>query len=136
MGTLANSEDPKMLHNAQNNCLRQSYVRYNSEFSLFHIKDLVCVLKRIISTESRDISFKYPQHIYQDEFFMLHIQQMFKKFGTLFSFFSQVIRAGIHKTLIRVANIEDPGHTALQKQSDLGLHCLSRLLFFDRLLVF
>ena len=63
MGTLANIEDPEMLHNAQNNCLRQSYVRYNSELSLFHIKDLLWVLKRIISTESRDVSFKYLQHI-------------------------------------------------------------------------
>ena len=27
---------------------------------------------------------------------------------------------------IRIANREDPDQTALQKQSDLGLHCLSR----------
>ena len=31
------------------------------------------------------------------------------------------MRAGIHKTLARIANKE-----GLQKRSDLGLHCLSR----------
>ena len=33
-----------------------------------------------------------------------------------------VIRAGIHKLLVRIANRADPN----QKQSDLGLCCLSR----------
>ena len=33
-----------------------------------------------------------------------------------------VIRAGINKMLVRIANREDPDQT----QSDLGLHCLSR----------
>ena len=27
--------------------------------------------------------------------------------------------------LVRIANREDPDQTAFQKQSDLGLHCLS-----------
>ena len=34
-----------------------------------------------------------------------------------------VIRAGIHKMLVRIANWDDPDQTA----SDLGLHCLYRL---------
>ena len=35
---------------------------------------------------------------------------------------------GIHKLDVRIANREVPDETAsLQKQSDLGLHCLSRL---------
>ena len=38
-----------------------------------------------------------------------------------------VIRAGVHKMLVRIANREDPDQTASQKQSDLCLHCLSRL---------
>ena len=38
-----------------------------------------------------------------------------------------VIRNGIHKMLIRIANREDPDHTASSEAvSDLGLHCLSR----------
>ena len=38
------------------------------------------------------------------------------------------IRAEIHKFLVKIANREDPDQTAsllLQKQSDLGLRCLS-----------
>ena len=37
-----------------------------------------------------------------------------------------VIRAGIHKMRFRIANREDPDHTAsslIMKQSDLSLHC-------------
>ena len=41
----------------------------------------------------------------------------------LFSKKMWVIRAGIHKMHARVANREDPDQT--NKQSDLGLHCLS-----------
>ena len=37
-----------------------------------------------------------------------------------------VILADIHKMLVRIANREDPDQTALQKQSDLGLCCLSK----------
>ena len=37
-----------------------------------------------------------------------------------------VIKAESHKMLVRKANREDPDQTAVQKQSDLGLHCLSR----------
>ena len=37
-----------------------------------------------------------------------------------------VFRAGIDKKVVRIANREDPDQTAFQKQSDLGLHCLSR----------
>ena len=60
------------------------------------------------------------------------------KFCTLISFCSKkimVIRAGIHKLLVRIANREDPDQTVssvqtqirmLQKQSDLGLRSLSR----------
>ena len=41
------------------------------------------------------------------------------------------IKAEIHKMLARIANREDPDQTAsfrllLKKQSDQGLHCLSR----------
>ena len=35
-----------------------------------------------------------------------------------------VIRAFIHKMLVRIANREDPDQTA--SSPDLGLHCLSR----------
>ena len=42
-----------------------------------------------------------------------------------------VIRAAIHKMLVRMANREDPDETA---SSDLGLSCLSRP--FSRKLVF
>ena len=53
------------------------------------------------------------------------------KFQTLFLFlFSNkmlLFKTGIHKMLVRIANREDPDQTAsFQKQSDLGLHCLSR----------
>ena len=39
-----------------------------------------------------------------------------------------VISAGTHEMLVRIVNREDPDQTALdfKKQSDLGLHCLSR----------
>ena len=42
----------------------------------------------------------------------------------LFLFRSEIliIRAGIHKKFVRIAK----GKTLIQKQSDLGLHCLSR----------
>ena len=45
-----------------------------------------------------------------------------------------VIKARIHKMHVRLANREDSGQTASQKQSALSLRCLSRLL--DSLLVF
>ena len=32
-----------------------------------------------------------------------------------------IVEAGIHKMLVKITNREDP-----EKQSDLGLHCLSR----------
>ena len=37
-----------------------------------------------------------------------------------------VSRVRIYKILLRMANREDPDDIALQKQSDLGLHGLSR----------
>ena len=37
-----------------------------------------------------------------------------------------VFRAGTHNLLVRGANREDPDHTAVLKQSDLGLRCLSK----------
>ena len=37
-----------------------------------------------------------------------------------------VVRAGIHKLLVRIATKEDPDQMLLQKHYDLGLHCLSR----------
>ena len=40
----------------------------------------------------------------------------------------QVIRTGIHKMLVRIANRKTLTRLLLQKQSDLGLGCLSRLL--------
>ena len=57
------------------------------------------------------------------------------KFRTPFSFQNKmlVIRAGIYKMLVRIANREDPDQT-LNKQSDLGLCCLASL--FGRYLVF
>ena len=39
-----------------------------------------------------------------------------------------VIKAGIHKMHVRIANREDADQTAYLKQSDLGLCCLSRPL--------
>ena len=36
-----------------------------------------------------------------------------------------IIWADIDKILVRIANREDPDQTACQKQSDLGLRCLS-----------
>ena len=35
------------------------------------------------------------------------------------------IRAGIHKSIVRIENREDPDQMLLHKHSDLGLHCLS-----------
>ena len=38
-----------------------------------------------------------------------------------------VFRAEVHNMLVRIANREDPDQTAsANRQSDLGLHCLSR----------
>ena len=37
-----------------------------------------------------------------------------------------VIRAGTHKMLVQIRNRVDPDQLFLQKQSDLGLCCLSR----------
>ena len=37
-----------------------------------------------------------------------------------------VFRAEIHKMLVRISNRQDPDQTASSKQSDLGLHWLSR----------
>ena len=49
-------------------------------------------------------------------------------FIAVFSFYSLmiVIRVGIHRMVIRIANRKDPDQTALKKQSDLCLLCLSR----------
>ena len=52
----------------------------------------------------------------------------------LFSYKMLVIRSGIHKMLARVANRKDHDQMVSQKQSDLGLHCLSWL--FGRQIVF
>ena len=51
----------------------------------------------------------------------------------LFSNKNLVIRAEFHKMFVRIANTEDPDQTAsvLQKQSDLGLPCLSRPFVFE-----
>ena len=58
--------------------------------------------------------------------------KIYKTFHFLFSNKILVFRAGIHKMLIKVSNKEDPDQTAssllLQKQSDLDLCYLSRLL--------
>ena len=43
----------------------------------------------------------------------------------LFSVKILVFRAGIRKMLVRIAKREDPDQTALKKQPDLGLCCLS-----------
>ena len=41
-----------------------------------------------------------------------------------------VIRAGIHEMHVRIANREDPDQSASsEKQSDLGLRCLSKTFF-------
>ena len=54
------------------------------------------------------------------------------KFQTLFSLSSQIkckfslFRSGIQKMLARIANREDPDQNTAQKQSDPGLHYLSR----------
>ena len=37
-----------------------------------------------------------------------------------------IIRAGIYKMLVRIANSEDLDRLLLQKQCNLGLHCFSR----------
>ena len=37
-----------------------------------------------------------------------------------------VIKAGIHKMLVRIRNREDPDQTASSEAADLGLPCLSR----------
>ena len=37
-----------------------------------------------------------------------------------------VIRDGIHKMLVRIANREDLDQTATSDTADFGLHCLSR----------
>ena len=47
------------------------------------------------------------------------------KFLFLFSNTVLVIRAGIHKMFVRIANWEDPDQTASKKQSNLHLGCLS-----------
>ena len=44
----------------------------------------------------------------------------------LFSNKMLVFRAGIWKILARIANREDPDQLSFLKQSNLGLHCLSR----------
>ena len=46
-------------------------------------------------------------------------------FLSLFSNKMLVLRDRIHKMLVIMANREDPDQTAPQKQSDLGLPCLS-----------
>ena len=40
-----------------------------------------------------------------------------------------LIKAGVHKMLVQIANREDPDRLLLQKQSDLGLRCLSSPLW-------
>ena len=54
-------------------------------------------------------------------------------FRPLFSFCFQMlaIRAGIQKLLVRTANRKTLIRLLLQKQSGLGLHCLSRLFWQD-----
>ena len=51
-----------------------------------------------------------------------YVSKMLNKFLFLFSNKMLVIRAGIYKMLVRIANRGDLDQTAL---SDLGLHCLS-----------
>ena len=57
----------------------------------------------------------------------LKVLKFLNTFLFLFSTNILAIRAGIHKILARIANREDPERLLLhkQKQSDLGLHCLS-----------
>ena len=50
----------------------------------------------------------------------VNVQKFQPLFLFLFSYKMLVIRAGIHKMLVRIANREE---LLLQKQSDLGLHC-------------
>ena len=53
----------------------------------------------------------------------------FKPLSFLFSNKMLVIRTGIYKIVVRIANREDPDQTAteeVKKQSDLGLPCMSR----------
>ena len=54
--------------------------------------------------------------------------EILNTFLFLFSIKMLIIRAGICKMLVRIANREDPDQTASseEKQSDLGLSCLSR----------
>ena len=58
----------------------------------------------------------------------LTIYRMFVNVTLLFVFLNKmlVIRAGIHKMYVRVATGKTLIRLLLQKQSDLGLHCLSR----------
>ena len=54
-------------------------------------------------------------------------------FLTLFSIKFLGIKAAIHKLLVRIANREDPDHTASSEvhKSDQGLHCFGRQLVFE-----
>ena len=45
----------------------------------------------------------------------------------LFSYKMLVIRAGLHKMLVRIANSEEPDETA--SSEDLGLHCLPKAVW-------
>ena len=50
-------------------------------------------------------------------------------FPFLLSYKMLVIRAGIHKMLVRIANREYSDQTASSDQSDLGLHCMLGLFW-------
>ena len=59
---------------------------------------------------------------------MVNVPKILNTFLFMFSNKMFVFRAGIHKT-VRIGNRVDPDWAASQKQSDLSLHCLPRLIF-------
>ena len=91
---------------------------------------LLCILESIFdSTEAywgSRISFNVESYLLKYKYKYCKCPIILNTFLFLFSNKMLVRRTGIDKMLVRIANRKD----LLQKQSDLGLHCLSMPLSF------
>ena len=76
----------------------------------------------LISWHFRTSASRFPQVYRRANLPLRKFSNISNTFLFLFSNKMLVIRAGIHKMLVRIANREDPD----KKQYDLGLHCLTR----------
>ena len=94
---------------------------------LFHNTDFTSDVSQDFGFEVFVFPWKLSSMLlnYSRTHYVLKCSKISNALHFLFSTKVLVIRAGIHKMLLKIANKEDPDQPA---SSDLGLHCLSRHL--------